>query len=70
MTGYDILYWIISPNGNVEIYYLRDGEYILGQRYILQDDPELEHYNAETVISLRAFSHIKMTLGEIFEGLE
>lgn len=63
-------YWIISPNGNVEIYYLRDGKYILEQSYILQDDPELEHYNAEAVISLRAFPHIKMTLGEIFEGLE
>ncbi|MDE6852441.1 MAG: Uma2 family endonuclease [Lachnospiraceae bacterium] len=63
-------YWIVSPNGNVEIYYLRDGRYILEQSYILQDDPELAHYNAETEISLRAFPHIKMTLGEIFEGIE
>lgn len=63
-------YWIISPKGSVEIYYLEDGKYKLTYSYILQDDKESEHYNAETVISLKDFPHIKMTLKEIFEGVE
>lgn len=63
-------YWIVAPQGkSVEIYYLENGRYILEQSYILQEDKEDEHYNAETEISLRAFPHIKMTLGEIFEGV-
>ena len=62
-------YWIVSPQGFVEIYYLKDGRYVLEQSYMLQEDKEDEHYNAETEISLRAFPHIKMTLGEIFEGV-
>ena len=62
-------YWIVSPNGNVEIYYLEGGKYILDQSYMLQDDKEDEHYNAETEICLRSFPHIKMTLGDIFEGV-
>jgi len=63
-------YWIVSPQGAVEIYYLEDGKYVLEQSYLLQDDKEDEHYNAETVINLKEFPHIKMTLGEIFEGIE
>ena len=63
-------YWIVSPQGSVEIYYLKDGKYVLEDSYMLQNDKEVEYYNAETVISLREFPHIKMTLGEIFEGLE
>lgn len=64
-------YWIVAPQGkSVEIYYLENGKYILEQSYILQNDKELEHYNAETVISLRAFPHIQMTLEEIFEGMD
>lgn len=63
--------WIISPRErSVEIYYLEDGKYILDQNYILQDDMEEEHYNAEAEIALRAFPHIRMTLAEIFEGVE
>ena len=62
-------YWIVSPQGFVEIYYLKNGKYVLEQSYMLQEDKEDEHYNAETEISLRAFPHIKMTLGEIFEGV-
>ena len=62
-------YWIVSPCGSVEIYYLEDGKYILEQSYILQEDKEGDDYNAESEISLRAFPHIRMTLGEIFEGL-
>lgn len=64
-------FWIVSPRERaVEIYYLKDGQYILEQNYILQDDVEEEHYNAETEIVLRAFPHIRMTLAEIFEGVE
>lgn len=63
-------YWIVSPQGTVEIYYLEDGKYILEQSYMLQDDEEEEDYNAEIEIALRGFPHIKMKLEEIFEGLE
>ena len=63
-------YWIVSPQGSIEIYYLEDGKYILEQSYMLQDDKEEDDYNAETEITLRAFPHIKITLGEIFEGVE
>ena len=63
-------YWIVSPNGNVEIYYLTDGKYVLDQSYMLQSDKEAEHYNAETVINLKTFPHIQMTLRDIFEGVE
>ncbi len=62
-------YWIVSPGGFVEIYYLEDGKYVLNQSYMLEDDKEDEDYNAETEICLREFPHIKMTLGEIFEGI-
>lgn len=63
-------YWIVSPQGAVEIYYLQDGKYVLEQSYILQNDKDDECYNAETEISLRGFPHIQMTLGEIFERVE
>lgn len=62
-------YWIVSPNGNLEIYYLDAGKYILEQKYILEEDTEDENYNAETEICLRAFPHIKMVLKDIFENL-
>ena len=63
-------YWIVSPDGHLEIYYLREGRYVLQESYILQDDQEEEHYNADTEICLRAFPHIKMRLDEIFEGMD
>ena len=63
-------YWIVSPLGSVEIYYLQDGRYVLEQNYMLQDDREEEDYNADTEICLKAFPYIKMTLGEIFEGID
>lgn len=63
-------YWIVSPQGSVEIYYLENGRYVLEQSYMLQDDKEDKHYNAETLICLKEFPHIKMTLGDIFEGIE
>nr|WP_302593849.1 Uma2 family endonuclease [uncultured Acetatifactor sp.] len=63
-------YWIVSPLGSVEIYYLQEGKYVLEQNYMLQDDKEEKDYNADTEICLKAFPHIKMTLGEIFEGID
>lgn len=64
-------YWIVSPQGkSVEIYYLEDGKYRLEQDYILQDDKEDAHYNAETPIHLRSFPHITMELREIFEKVD
>ena len=63
-------YWIVSPLGSVEIYYLQDGKYVLEQNYMLQDDKEDEDYNAETEICLKAFPNIKVALGEIFDGGE
>lgn len=63
-------YWIVSPQGAVEIYYLENGEYVMEQSYMLQKDKEDADYNAEVEICLRAFPHIKMTLGEIFEGVD
>lgn len=63
-------YWIVSPLGSLEIYYLKNGRYVLEENYMFQNDKEDEDYNADTEVCLRAFPHIKMTLGEIFEGLE
>lgn len=63
-------YWIVSPLGSLEIYYLVNGKYVLEQSYMLQEDKEDEYYNAETEICLREFPHIKILLGEIFEGIE
>lgn len=62
-------YWIVSPQGSVEIYYLENGRYMLKQSYLLEDDKEDANYNADTEIALRAFPHIKLTLAEIFEGV-
>lgn len=62
-------YWIVSPDGHLEIYYLREGRYVLEESYILQDDAEEAYYNAEAEIRLRAFPHISMKLLEIFEGV-
>lgn len=63
-------YWIVIPQGMIEIYYLKDGKYVLYQNYVLQDDREEDDYNADQEIRLRAFPHITMTLGEIFEGID
>lgn len=63
-------YWIVScKECMVEIYYLVDGKYVLENKLILEADQENRHYNADTVITLRDFPNIKMTLAEIFEGL-
>ncbi len=63
-------YWIVSPQGFLEIYCLENGTYILEQSHMLQSDREMPYYNADTEITLKTFPHIKMTLGEIFEGVE
>lgn len=64
-------YWIVSPKERaVEIYYLEDGRYELRYSYVLQDDPEEEHYNADTIITLKEFPNITMTLADIFENAE
>lgn len=64
-------YWIVSPKERgVQIYYLNDGEYKLVNSFILEDDAESRNYNADVQLSLREFPQIKMTLGEIFEGVE
>ena len=64
-------YWSVAPQvKSDEIYYQENGKYVLEQSYILAGDPEDEHYNADTEITLRAFPHIKMKLKEIFDGLE
>lgn len=63
-------YWIISSKERaVEIYYLEDGVYQLRYNYILQDDEEEYDYNAKTVITLKSFPKINMTLEEIFENV-
>ena len=63
-------YWIVSPKERtVEIYYLEDAVYVLKNLYILQDDAE-EDYNADTIITVRDFPHITMTLPEVFENVE
>lgn len=64
-------YWIVSPQGkSIDIYYLEGDKYVLEQSYMLRDDEEDEYYNVNQEICLKAFPHIKMTLGEIFEGIE
>lgn len=63
-------YWIVSPQGSLEIYYLKNGKYELEYSYLLQGDQEDEHYNAQTVIELREFPHIKMELRDIFENVD
>lgn len=44
--------------------------YVLKNLYILQDDAEEEDYNADTIIIVRDFPHITMTLAEVFENVE
>jgi len=43
--------------------------YVLNQSYMLQEDEEDDDYNIHQEICLRSFPHIKMTLGDIFEGV-
>ena len=54
----------------VQIYYLENGMYALKHSYILQDDKEEAHYNADTIITLKEFPNISMTLMDVFENVE
>ena len=64
-------YWIIQPQGrSLEIYYLEENNYELVASYILEDDETDEHYNAETVITLRSLPNVALSLKEIFEDAE
>ena len=64
-------YWIISPQErSLEIYYLENGEYMLVASYIMEDDETDPHYNAETVVTLKAMPSVCMRLWEIFEDVE
>lgn len=64
-------YWIVSPKERaVQIYYLENGAYVLKYSYILQDDKEEAHYNADTMIHLKEFPDISMSLMELFENVE
>ena len=59
-------YWIISPiERALEIYYLKDGKYVLEESYVVDDDEKSEYYNLKQEITLRKFP-ITMTLEEIF----
>ena len=61
-------YWIVSPQGSVEIYYLQDGKYVLEQNYLLQVGKEDEEYNAELEICLKAFPILKCHWGKFLKG--
>jgi hypothetical protein len=43
-----------------------DGNYVLEQSFMYDDDEENESYNAQTVLSLRKFPHVEIKLCEIF----
>ena len=62
-------YWIIDPRSKaIEIYHLKEKEYILENSLMYVEDAEDESYNAETELSLYAFPNIKMRLEEIFRN--
>ena len=59
-------YWIISPQErSLEIYYLENEAYTLVASYIMEDDETDPHYNAETVVTLKAMPAVCMQLREI-----
>lgn len=60
-------YWIVSPNGTIDIYYLVDGHYELEQSIERSCDKDDEEYNEDMKIVLRCFPAIEMTVGQIFE---
>ncbi len=60
-------FWLIEPRGkSLEIYYLKNGHYVLEKSYLLIEDRNNEDYNADELITLRLFPAISMTLQEIF----
>lgn len=46
------------------------GAYKLVASYILEDDEADEHYNADTVLTLKSMPNISIQLQEIFENVE
>ena len=63
-------YWIISPKEcSVEVYHLENEEYRLVGSYILVEDEEDEHYNAEVEIELKALPNVSIMLKDIFENV-
>ena len=64
-------YWIIEPLGrSLEIYYLEDGTYKLVATYFLEKDESDKHYNANTILTLKAMPTVSIQLQEIFENIE
>lgn len=64
-------YWIISPRErSVEIYHLEDESYKLAASYILVEDEEDEHYNADLRLKLKALPSMEIVLQELFENIE
>lgn len=64
-------YWIVTPKSDaLEIYYLKDGKYVMEHSYMLELEEDMEGYNPKEEISLREFPMIKMELQELFEGWE
>lgn len=63
-------YWIIDPfSKSIEIYYLTEGNYELEETYILETDEDDAAYNADVVITLKAFPNVTVALVDIFENV-
>ena len=62
-------YWIVSPQGAVEIYYLENGKYVLNQSYLLQNDKEDEEYNAEQENMFKIISQYQNDIRRNFCGI-
>lgn len=63
-------YWIIDPFSKaIEIYYLTEGKYELEETYILETDEDDAAYNADVVITLKAFPNVTVVLADIFENV-
>lgn len=60
-------YWIVDPNGALEIYYLDGAHYKLEHKFMFCNDKDAEKdYNAEKTITLRDFP-VSMMLKDVFE---
>lgn len=60
-------YWILTPNGFLEIYYLEGTKYKLQDYYDLCRDKNSNNYNECKEITLRQFPNIAIKLGQIYE---
>lgn len=59
-------YWLVKPQGSLEIYYLKNGNYELFDDLVFCNDNDDDDYNANKIITLREFPNVSMTLGDIF----